>query len=439
MKLFRRVFSSQLARGSVLVFVGTNIGNFLNFLYNIIIGRLLGPEKYGDLGAILSTISIFGVALSIFSLFTIKQVSSYWGKNEKGKIVSFLNYFTSKLFIFSIIGSLLLLLITPNIGHFLHLDNLLPVFIVAISFVLSGPATITRSVLQGTLSFFYVTINGIGETGMKLLISVILVLLNFGLTGALFGVLIGGIVGFLMSVVELKIILRDVKMENSHFLHFRTILKTFLPVILASLVMTFFLNIDIILVRHFFQAQVAGEYVALSTVGKISFYLISTIITVMFPVVSTRVSSGASYILPLLGTLVASLCLSIVVIFVYFISPKLIIGILYGEKYFGVIPYLIPFSFFIAIYSLNAVMTYFLLSISYYRAIYILFPVSLFQGLLIFIFHSSIIEIIWINILVSLVYLFVTLLFIFKKEYNVFLKILATVTRKSIYESAKSI
>lgn len=424
MKLIRRIFYSQLARGSLLVFMGTNIGNFLNFLYNLIIGRLLGPEKYGDLGAIISTISIIGIALSIFSLFTIKQVSSYWGKREKGKIIFFLAYFTPKLFIFSATLSFLLLLLTPKLSNFLHIDSFTPFFIIAVSSIFSGPAILTRSLLQGILAFFYVSINGVIEMSVKLLVSTILVLFNFGLNGALLGYTVAGIISYSISLIELKIIFKGVKKKETHILHAGSFFETLFPVVLTSLIITFFLNADIILVRHFFSASTAGEYVALSNIGRISYYLVGTIISVMFPVISTRVSSGTSYILPLLGTLVASLGLSVVVIFIFFLSPKLILSILYGERFFGIIPYLGIFSFFIAIFSLNSTLTHFLLSISYYKSLYVLFVISLFQGILIFIFHNSILNVIWINIIVSLVYLLVASYLILKKEYKLFPKII---------------
>lgn len=429
MKLFRRIFYSQLARGSLLVFAGNNIGNFLNFLYNLIIGRLLGPEKYGDLGAIISTISIFGIVLSIFGLFTVKQVSSFWGRKEKGKIISFLTYFTPKLFIFCTIISLFLLLITPNVSNFLHMDSFIPFFIAAVSFIFSGPGILNKSLLQGILAFFFVSINGVIEMSLKLIISAVLVLLSFGVNGALLGITVAGIISYLISLAELKFIFKGVVSEENHFLHPRSLLKILLPVALVSLIITSFLNIDIILVRHFFGAATAGAYVALSNIGKISYYLVGTLISVMFPVISTRVSNGASYILPLLGTLIASLGLSIIVIVAFFLSPKLILGILYGEKFFSIIPYLGIFSFFIAIFSLNSALTYFLLSISYSKAIYVLFLISLFQGILILIFHSSILHVIWINIIVSLVYLLAASLLILKKEYNLMPKILYGVSK----------
>ncbi|MBI4991390.1 oligosaccharide flippase family protein [Candidatus Gottesmanbacteria bacterium] len=421
MSILRRITTSQLVRGSLLIFIGTNIGNFINFLFNLAIGRLLGPAKYGDLGALVSSSVLFGVPLGILSLFIIKVVSSYWGKRDKGKILALQSYLTPKLFFISVAVSVVLLIITPTVGQFLNLDSFIPFILIALSFVLSGPATLNRSVLQGVLAFSYTSINGVVEVTLKLIISVILVILNFGLVGALLGFLLSGIVGYLLTVVELKIIFKGVSQEKNSLLSW-DIVKTFIPVILASLALTVFLNVDIILVRHFFSGSIAGEYVALSTVSKIIFYGIGPVVSVMFPLISTRVSNGLPYLIPLLGTLVMSLALSALVIFAFFLFPKLIIIILFGSKYFDIVPYLGLFSFFITVYSLNSILTHFLLSISYYRPIYPLFLISLLQGFFIFLFHDTIWQVIWVNIVVSIFYLLVISFFVWKKEGGIILK-----------------
>ncbi|MEK7127520.1 MAG: polysaccharide biosynthesis protein, partial [Patescibacteria group bacterium] len=59
---------SELLKGSFLIFIAGNLGNLGNFLYSLSMVRLLGPEIYGELGAILSLFSLFAVPLAILSL-----------------------------------------------------------------------------------------------------------------------------------------------------------------------------------------------------------------------------------------------------------------------------------------------------------------------------------------------------------------------------------
>lgn len=428
----RRISQSQFCRGSLIIFLGTNAGNFLNFLYNIAMGRLLGPERYGDLGAILSLFILFGVPLGIFNLFLVKVVSDFFGKKDYRSILGLRYYFTPKLFILGIIISSIMILLSPNLGHFLNFESWLPIALAALLFILSGLAAINRAILQGTLFFLYLTLNGVVEMILKLVLSIILVLANFGLTGVLFALIISGLAGYLLSIVEINIILKVVKNEDK-IMFSAKIFKTFIPVLLATLALTGFFTVDIILVKHFFVPIVAGEYTALSTVGKIIYYAVGPVITVMFPLISSRVSSGLPYLVPLLVTLLLSLTGSIGIIIIYTFFPGFIIHTLFGSSYFGIIPYLGIFSFFITVYSLNSILTHFLLSISYYKPMYFLFIASLLQGLLILIFHGSLLEIIWINIITSLVYLIVASFFIVWKEKSILVKYLYKMMPKGIY------
>lgn len=432
MSIISRITKSQLVKGSLILFLGNNFTSFGNFLYNLFMGRLLGPEKYGDLGAIVSLFVLIGTPLGILNLFVVKTISSYWGKGKHKSIANFFAYLTPRIFFLGILSTGMLLLGSPTINRFLNQESYLPILILALSFILNGPVTLNRAILQGTLSFSLLTINSLIEISIKVSISLILVVLNFGLVGALLGPFIGGIIGYILTVIELNMILGKTRETCENTISWE-VLYSFLPIFLTSLTLTIFFTSDIILIRHYFTPVLAGEYVALSTVGKIIFYIVGPVISVMFPVISSRASKGDPYIVPLLGTLVLSLGLSAALMFVYFLFPKLIIDVLFGSRYIGVIPYMGLFSFFMIIYTINYILTHFLLSISHYKPIFFLFPISLLQSIMIVFFHHSITEVIWINIFTSLLYFFVVSFFVWQKESLVILKILSYISLKNIY------
>ncbi|MDO8515464.1 MAG: hypothetical protein Q7S14_03110 [bacterium] len=183
--------------------------------------------------------------------------------------------------------------------------------------------------------------------------------------------------------------------------------KAFLPSLFAALGLTAFFTVDVILARHFLPAFEAGEYAVIATVGKIVYYAAGPIITVMFPIISSRMSSGTSYRLPLLGSLVISLGVGCVVVIAFYLFSGLIMGTLFGTKYLGAASFLAPYAFFTLLYTAGSILTYFLLSVSCYRPMVLLFGISLLQGIFIFIFHTSVSQIIGINILVASLYLLV--------------------------------
>ena len=415
---------SRLVRGSLFVFIANNTANFGNFLYSLFMGRMLTPHAFGDLGATLSILAIFSIPLSVFQLLMVKTISFYWGGRKTGVVKLLLHDLTPRLFLLGIFLTAITILFAGKLSIFLQLENALPLIIISLIFVLSFSATLNRATLQGTLSFSYLSANSIVEVILKLIVSILLVILNFGLVGAMMGTLIGAVGGYLLTVLELRILFSKYASEENVKAPKWLNWKTALPVLLTSLTITLFFTSDIILVKHFFAPDVAGEYVALSTVGKIIYYLIGPIISVMFPLVSGRAGNGTPYIMPLLGTLVFALGISSLLIFTYFLFPGLILSILYGGRYAGAIPYMGIFSFFITLLSVNSILTYFLLSISSGKPIYFLFLISLLQSVFIFFIHNSIREIIWINIFVSLLYFTAASFFVWQKEKKVLTHIL---------------
>ncbi|MEK7127555.1 MAG: oligosaccharide flippase family protein, partial [Patescibacteria group bacterium] len=243
---------------------------------------------------------------------------------------------------------------------------------------------------------------------------VILVYLCLQLGGALAGPVMAAAAGYLLASWQLRKIKKNSGSKEKTSL--ATIWReAFSPVLLTTLTLTIFFTMDVVLVRHFFPAVEAGEYAALANLGKVGYYIVGPIMMVMFPLISARANQRRSYLLPLLGSLVLSLGASLAIIFIFLFFGQTIINLLYGQKYLGAVPYLSLYSFYMAIYGLNAILTYFVLSISYYRPIPVLFLISLLQGVLIFFFHQSIFRVIGVNIIISALYFLVITIFILWK------------------------
>jgi O-antigen/teichoic acid export membrane protein len=431
--LLKKLRGSTLVKGSLLIFIANNAANFGNFLYNLFMGRLLGPEKYGELGAVLSVLVLAGVPLGILGLLVIKIVSAYWGKKDLSQVHSFYTFLTPKLLLGGIAVGIFLVVIQPLISEFIHIESNLSILLVAGFLTFSFLYTSNRSFLTGLMRFPLVTVNGIVEIVIKLIVAIVLVLFNFGVAGAISGLLTGAVAALILSVVELRIIFGKVIRSKVKKMETGILTDSFMPVLLVSLSMTFFITVDIILVRHFFSSFQAGQYTALSAVGRIGFYGVSPVISVMFPLISGRAARGVTYILPLLGTLVFVLLVSSGLVFINFLFPNAIISLLYGAKYSSMSSLLGMYSFFITIYAINAVLTYFLLSVSYYKPMILLFIISMSQGVLIFIFHNSISDVIWTNIITGSIYLAAVLVFTVKKEQAVIGGILKKIKPQGVY------
>lgn len=416
MALIQRLSKSQLVRGSLLLFVGNNVASVGNFLYNLFMGRMLGPALYGDLGVLFSLFILLSTPLAILQMVSVKIISTYYGEGSLGKIRFFLDYMVPRVFLATVVAAGVMLVASRGLSAFVN-GNVLALNIFILCFLLSGPITIYRGVLQGMLLFPVLTINTIIETLVKNVIAVMLVFFHFQIVGAVLGVLTSIMASGFLMFVELR--KRVFQTESQRVaVPASTIYKTGIPVFLGSLCLSVFMTVDTILVRIFFTASLAGEYVALATAGKIVYYAVGPVISVMFPLVSSRAKRGVPYLFPLLGTLVIALTVAVFVISGFFLFPKLIVTVLFGDRYYYIIPYLGMFSLYMTVFTVNSILTYFLISISHYKPFFILFPVVFLQATGIFFFHENIAQVVWVNLIVSLAYLLFALYFVAAKEYK---------------------
>src|SRR5260370_7930416 len=80
--LRRRILPGVLSRGGWSFMVATAGVNGLNFLFHVLISRLLGPSHYGALGAVLQVISVLAVPLGAVQLAVTQAVASGTGNKR---------------------------------------------------------------------------------------------------------------------------------------------------------------------------------------------------------------------------------------------------------------------------------------------------------------------------------------------------------------------
>jgi len=183
----------------------------------------------------------------------------------------------------------------------------------------------------------------------------------------------------------------------------REIIRYAIPVTLTLIGITSFINLDILLVKHFFSAHDAGLYAGLSLVGKVVFYISAPIGTVMFPLIVLKHSRKENFTnifkLSVLLVIIPSLLLT----GLYAFFPKFfILFFLKNKDYLSVSSLLALFGIFTTLYSLLSILATFYLSIKK-TTIYIPIIIgALLQIVLITLFHQTFLQIILISLIIVL-------------------------------------
>lgn len=401
--------------GSSILFVGSLTASILNYIFNLSAGRLLSVEDYGTFASLISLFNIFSVFSVVILMVFSKFSASLVGQKKEKVIGSLFISGTIWVAMVSLFLCLVLSAFSFYIADFLRIDNVSLIFITIGSLFFSFLAAAPTGILQGLLKFKYYSFANILSSAAKLLLGVLFISLGYRVLGVISAFFLSTIVSYIFVLAPLYKFIKQKSDEGFTLssLHKKVYVYA-LPVLMSNIGMTALASLDIILVKHYFDSSVAGQYAALSLMGRSIFYLVSPIASVLFPLIAQKRERKES----LIGTLVLSLGLigipSAILSIVYFIFPDLILRIFFpASTYSSLSPYLGPFSLFVLFYSLSFLLNSFYLSIGKVRVFFLTLIAAILEAVLIVFFHSSITQIIF-DILLSAFLLLISLLIYYR-------------------------
>lgn len=396
-ELTRKLVKDPLARNSAIVLAGSMGANVLSYLYHLVMGRLLGPSGYGELSSLLSLLYIFTVPLLVAQTVLVKFVSGFKAAGQIGRAKSLFWQATKLFLIVSALGVQVILLAGPYISSFLHLSGSSLFTLVYALLVVSLLTIATSSMLTGYQKFVWVSVMAVTAVLVKLLLSIPLV--AWGVWGVMVAAAAASVVVYALYFIPLRFLL-SVRGEPTDVRR-RDMFGFAVPTLLTQLGITSLYSTDIILVRHFFSARDAGLYAALAILGKIIFYASSAVPTVLFPVAAERSATGAKTRRLVLSAVAAVGVVSLGLTFVYFLMPGLIIRLLFGTAYTGGESLLGPFAVFLALFSVGNIFATANLAIGKTGIWAIPIIAGAAQIIGIWVFHATITQVIFLNIIVS--------------------------------------
>lgn len=389
------IITNPLFSGSAIMILGSNATSFVNYIYHLLMGRLLGPSDYGELAALISLSGLLGIVPLSLGLVIVKYVSSAKTDQEISSLVSWVN---QKAFIVSSVIFVLILFSTPIISSFLNIHDKTLVMLVALSFVFALPSYFNKSILQGVLKFKQMVLSLMAENIVKLILGIILVFLGFAVSGAMWAFAIAGFIGFLLSRFFIRGYLKKTYLPKPNI---KPMVLYSLPVIIYSIATTSLYSTDLILVKHFFSSHDAGIYAALSNLGKIIFFGAGPIGAVMFPLVSSRYAKGQGYKKIFFFSLLATSSLALGILGLYWLFPELAITALYGSLYLEAADLLIWFGIFITLFTLSALFISFYLSLGFTKMVILPLIAAIFQIIGILFYHQDLKTVVQVSITVN--------------------------------------
>ncbi|MEK6983474.1 MAG: oligosaccharide flippase family protein [Nanoarchaeota archaeon] len=400
--------NDKLLKHSLIILLASLGTGFVNYAYQLYMGRALGPEQYGILGALFSIIYMEMFSLGSISTVTSKLVSEYNAKNKLGEIKALFSFISTRLLAVGFVVMIITVLLRDFISDYLNFPDSSVVYILAVILLVTFIGTIVAGVLNGMQFFVWSGASSFIGGLFKLVVGVLLVYLGLGVRGALIGLLIGLLIPIILFLVPAKEVLKTQKKKINHI----DVFKYALPAICIVMATTLIINIDVVLVRHKLNAFDSGIYTAASTLAKIIWFVTTPLITVMLPKVSP--GNGRSilrhtlFYVALLGAGMSAF---------YFIAPTFIVKTLFGASYLDAVNVIGLFGISIALFSAANVLIVYNLAVRRLMTVYIAIILLLVEVVAINYFATTMIEIVKVVLIVNII-LFLAML-AYTKDYLV--------------------
>jgi O-antigen/teichoic acid export membrane protein len=357
-------------------------------------GRLLTVQEYGSLGALNSLLMILTVPSMTILFVVSKFISTYKAENNKLKMKFLYSFLLKKTTLFAIPIFLITALLSGQIASYLNMESNVTVIILGIGLFSTFYLQVIMGVIKGLQLFNHFALHLILFGLLKFLIAVILVLSGLKLLGAVSGISFMPLILAVIFSFILKKIFRDTNTINIRI--DKKIFKYALYVFFANFFLFTMVFSDMILIPNFFDHHLSGQYASAGTLGRIVYYVPAVIVFALFPKVSLNFTEKKTTRILLFKAFSLTFLISFITSLIFFFYGEALIIKIYGERYFEagqILKYLgfslIPLSF------LNIFINYELAK-ERFGFILVMFPFLILQIILIFIFHKTIFEVIFI-------------------------------------------
>lgn len=247
----------------------------------------LTPADLGVLSILSFIASVLHLSALTLPTALTKFVSEHLGRNEYQKAASVQRTVTAAVVIFSLVGLAIITVLSSSLSLYFWgtTENVLLIILISISAFLMNLVTLYNSGLRALCLFGKMAFVTLVYILSSRVIAVVLALLNFGVSGVVFGYIIGTFIGVATAIG----FTRGKFHNNKNKTPIQPLLKFSLPLFLSSLAVLIIGQADIIVL-----ASVTSDYsqVGIYSIAVRSLLVLSVIwqpiMVTIFPIVSAR-------------------------------------------------------------------------------------------------------------------------------------------------------
>lgn len=292
-KKFTILFQLIKYKKSSLLILSALFANFCNFLYNAYLSRVSGFTDFGVVSLIGSFLSLTQIPLSSYTR-SITHTSAYRYGKEKIPAADLWVKLRRNALKPTILLLLAWIVSVPTLMTIFRTPDIIPYILFTPIWAIGVTASVDSGFLGGSLKFQTLAIMTIIEAVLKLALTIILVQLGH-IRFVYLAIPLSAIGSFTYGWYKAnriaKIALPNISQKATN-LHISS--KFFISSMFSKITTLAFLNMDVLLVKHYLHPEEAGKYALLSTIGKMVYFLGSLFTQFITPVISHKEGKGES-------------------------------------------------------------------------------------------------------------------------------------------------
>ncbi len=390
----------QKFMGSVIIVNGGN------YLYNLLLGRILGPELFADAALLITFLLVLSFVAMTFQVATAKFSVLF----EKQVFTNFVNISYRYATIVGTVLGILLIVFAKDLQQIFNTQSHLMFTIFGFGIPIYFIMSVNRGVYQGKKKFDSLAITYQGEMISRLLITLILICFLPFKPSVL--IAIGIIISFGFGLVPFKTknvsILKKSVLSKEHSKH---VIQFFVLTAFYEGTQIIINNSDILLVKHYFDQYEAGLYASLALIGRVVYFVAWMFVMLLLPKVVQKQKDGEAHT-PILFKYVSYIALlSVIIISGCYLFPELVINLMFGSDYTSIAPLLWKYAVATSLFAVSNIFAYYFLSLDRYVPVVISGLLGISQVVLIIFYHDSLAQVVLMQIMAMALLLVVQLIY----------------------------
>ena len=390
----KKISPEQLFMLSVLAVNGGN------YLYNLILGRILGPEQFADAAVLITFLLVLSFVAMTFQLATAKFSVIF----EANLFISFISKVYKNAITVGISLGALIIIFSKQLQEVFNTSTSSMFVVFGIGVPLYFLMSVNRGVFQGKKAFKALSITYQTEMLSRLLITLGLLFL-FNIESSLV-IAIGILISFGFGLIPFKF-------EN---LNFKT--SVVIEASQTKLVRNFFIitafyeftqiiisNSDMLLVKHYFESYEAGLYASLVLIGRIVYFTAWMFVMLLLPTVVQLKKEGKATAPILLKYVGYIATISSVIVLCCSLFPETVITLLFGKSYLAIAPLLWKYALATGLFAISNIFAYYYLSLDRYIPVIFSAIFGMLQMGLVIFFHESLEQVVHMQIVAMILLL----------------------------------